>query len=1216
MKNFILWFFLVATLLGAIPFHTTAQTLVNLPWQDTIGHPLTTIPYQAASTDHSGNLYIGGSTYTTGAGVATLLAKYSSSGTLLWSVFSADSINSAYITVDIHWWGSDVYLTGMKYDSATSKSSIFLFKYNSGTGAFIWNKSYTGSGYGYDIPAAVSIDDSGYVYIAGTDQKSATESQMVVIRYDSSGNQKWVANYDTANMFTGGTAMVVKPQGSLNKVTVTGFSGTGLGSWSFVTANFNRITGAITGSPTWASNGNGNFSSPAGVQQDDTGRMYVAGTATHSGSNTDVKIIAYDTSYNERWLKIWGNTDSLADSASRMVMDSANNVLITGYTTASNGTKQLLVLKYNSSGTLQWSKTVGAPNAANNCVGKDITTDANYNVYVTGYIYNGANNDFITIAYDPKGNMIWEQVYDGGGTNDVANDVVVSSGGVIFVTGVSSKATSATYLTLEYEPRTFTVVPVTDSFHHPIYVANEVIVKFNPKIVNTTTVNNLDWVYGSLSSVVPDSVVDSIAVKLGIDSKDMGASTAVKIFTQMTTVDSLSVTRLGDTITTPKFWSTFRLIVPSPLHADTVVDSLPKLHRYIQYADLNFIGYLMDIPNDPYYDTAQAALHATTHYPSANINIIPAWNIETGKSYVKVGVVDCTVAWWNEDFGNGTFDGSKIAGGWDLYKNLPDSLMTYTQDSHGTTCAGIIGALRNNGKGIAGVAGGDVDTSVNPGNGCTLYSLGILNPQIYTDCIGDSNYTTTLATVSAAIAQGAALSPNPASHFGFGVNIENNSWGITPGLPTGCAWPPGPQYILTPDISVLRDAVRFCFMNQCVMVSGRGNEGVNDTTYPACFQTGWGISVGASGTDGMYKKTTNGDNWWSSSYGQGMDLIAPGTTQLITTTQDPNDTLFTADKCSNYSNNSYTCFNGTSSAAAFVSGVAALMLSRHNVNQGYANNLAPDDVKNLVDDYATDVVDSALGYGVGYDSLNGWGLLNAGAVMAAINAPKYKVFHSGSPQSTTYDTSSFFPTLILSSNPYNVAPGTYSNCMQVQVIQTYSNTFSTSTRILHNWERLSSTNGISSSGVNDASPWASYSCTTSANTASVTMLTYAWHITDTTNGINQWIPTDPSHIKTAYSLQLYDSLAVTGINEVSSIGDFSIYPNPTSSVLYVSIVLPDADNVTIRILDITGRTLMEKQLNGSNQYLTYFPTLQLASGLYLCEIETSNGHQVRKFVKR
>ncbi len=131
-------------------------------------------------------------------------------------------------------------------------------------------------------------------------------------------------------------------------------------------------------------------------------------------------------------------------------------------------------------------------------------------------------------------------------------------------------------------------------------------------------------------------------------------------------------------------------------------------------------------PNDPLFSRQWSLLNsgqrvvATTGTPGADINVAPAWDLETGSPSVIVADVDTGAdlthpdlaanIWVNpneipgnhvDDDGNGLTDD---VNGWDWADsdNSPDDSRSFEQ-GHGTETASVIGAVGNNGIGISGV---------------------------------------------------------------------------------------------------------------------------------------------------------------------------------------------------------------------------------------------------------------------------------------------------------------------------------------------------------------------------------------------------------------------------------------------------------------------------------------------------------------------------------
>ena len=86
---------------------------------------------------------------------------------------------------------------------------------------------------------------------------------------------------------------------------------------------------------------------------------------------------------------------------------------MTGYTygdldgNTSSGGQDIILVKYNSSGTKQWTKQLGT---SSNDVGNGVTTDSSDNIYVTGYTEgdldgntNLGQKDIFLVKYNSDG---------------------------------------------------------------------------------------------------------------------------------------------------------------------------------------------------------------------------------------------------------------------------------------------------------------------------------------------------------------------------------------------------------------------------------------------------------------------------------------------------------------------------------------------------------------------------------------------------------------------------------------------------------------------------------------------------------------------------------------------------------------------------------------------------------------------------------------------
>ena len=641
-----------------------------------------------------------------------------------------------------------------------------------------------------------------------------------------------------------------------------------------------------------------------------------------------------------------------------------------------------------------------------------------------------------------------------------------------------------------------------------------------------------------------------------------------------------------------KLWSALKVILPESVSPSSLIDTLNNLGDIIYYAHVNGLYSEFDIPGDFYIDDdmQQENLIPSLTFPGADINMDGAWEIEKGKEYIRVGVLDHMIFWANEDFGDGTFTGSKIVDGYDYYNNLNVEEVDNPDNSHGTAAAGIIGAIRNNDIGIAGIAGGNFN--VDASTGVSLYSIGVFG------MIGLLEQFIPVSVAADAIFEASHF--NPGSEVGFGLHIENMSWG-------------GPdEYVL------IEDALEQAYHNNCVLVIARGNQGVDDLEFPACYNDDWILNVGASGTDGTYKRTNNGDDFFAGSFGGEVDLIAPGTTEIVPSTINP-DAPFgweAIEVCEDVTEEGYSCFNGSSSAAPHVAGVAALMLSRHNTEQGYPNNLAVEDVEELLQKSAFDVEGTFGGetYDDGYDEFNGWGLLDATATMEILDLPHYMVYHNIEPVSETI-TPALEQYVFVNAYESGLASGNYF-ADRYTISRTYLDVFSSTTEILDWWIRWSSTIGVSAANPITGDQFADFEFTIVDNVASVTVTTFAWHVYETATGadVNVWIPAQPADIRTDYSLHLHDPQGdLVSTEEISfSENELIIYHNPSNGIFQIDLNLYTDGIITV--YNQLGELCNIGQVEGNSNVMINLEGQP--SGIYFVQLTSEEVTYFGKLIKQ
>jgi hypothetical protein len=242
----------------------------------------------------------------------------------------------------------------------------------------------TWGGTGTDIAYALALDASGNIYVAGDTGSTgltAGSIDQTLVKYDSSGIEQWSktwggtgADYARAlaldasgNIYVAGDTASSDRTAGLSDQTLVKYNSSGVEQWS----------------KTW---GGDSTDIAYALALDSSGNIYVAGYTASTGrtaGGTDHTLVKYDSSGVEQWSKTWGGTGF--DAAYALALDASGNIYVAGDTASSDrsaGSSDQTLVKYDSSGVEQWSKTWGG---TGNERAYALTLDTSGNIYVVGY---------------------------------------------------------------------------------------------------------------------------------------------------------------------------------------------------------------------------------------------------------------------------------------------------------------------------------------------------------------------------------------------------------------------------------------------------------------------------------------------------------------------------------------------------------------------------------------------------------------------------------------------------------------------------------------------------------------------------------------------------------------------------------------------------------------------------------------------------------------
>lgn len=221
----------------------------------------------------------------------------------------------------------------------------------------------------------------------------------------------WVQRYDPdSTVLQEGNAVATDSRGN---VAVTGarFIGT---NEAYYTAKYARASGALLWDKTYDS-GNGD-DVPSSVAMDSEGNVIVTGYRSNAGGFHDYYTIKYASADGEiLWQRFYEGPNGGLDEAIKVVVDSADNVIVTGVSAGDGTGQDIHTLKYRASDGFilnQWR--YNSPGNRNDRP-TDMVVDGSNNIIVVGEANLGDEAWFYTGRYNgtgPVGAIHWERVRD------------------------------------------------------------------------------------------------------------------------------------------------------------------------------------------------------------------------------------------------------------------------------------------------------------------------------------------------------------------------------------------------------------------------------------------------------------------------------------------------------------------------------------------------------------------------------------------------------------------------------------------------------------------------------------------------------------------------------------------------------------------------------------------------------------------------------------
>jgi hypothetical protein len=205
-------------------------------------------------------------------------------------------------------------------------------------------------------------------------------------------------------------------------------------------AIFTQPAYAVTFAKTY---GGGGIDMVSSVQQTSDGGYILAGyTSSFGAGSDDIFLMKTDANGNIIWAKTYGGTSS--DGASSVQQTSDGGYILAGYTSSFGaGYYDILLIKTDASGNIQWAKTYGGT-ALDWPYSVQQTSDGGYIVAGYTWSFGAGYSDIFFIKADANGNIQWAKTY-GGTYEDYASSVQQTSDGGYILAGHTSSFGAGSY---------------------------------------------------------------------------------------------------------------------------------------------------------------------------------------------------------------------------------------------------------------------------------------------------------------------------------------------------------------------------------------------------------------------------------------------------------------------------------------------------------------------------------------------------------------------------------------------------------------------------------------------------------------------------------------------------------------------------------------------------------------------------------------------------
>lgn len=293
-------------------------------------------------------------------------------------------------------------------------TGISLVKTDS-LGAMQWSKFYTSGNsllYGFSVQQST---DSGYIITGNVVYYPSSLEDIILIKTTANGTLQWQKSFNTGTIEYGLSVLQCSDGGYV----VSGYS----------YADVILIKTASGGNLQWIKSYSGSNSQQGrDVKQTSDGGFIITGNTTFGAGSTDLYLLKTDSSGTLEWTRTVGGA---ADSEfGNSVLQTADGGYVAAGSTGSfgAGARDVYLVKTAADGTLLWTSTFGGSLSDEGfCVQQ--THDGGYIITGRTGSFGSGNDDVYLVKTDSAGVLQWTKTYGGTGAESGKGVIRMPDGG-------------------------------------------------------------------------------------------------------------------------------------------------------------------------------------------------------------------------------------------------------------------------------------------------------------------------------------------------------------------------------------------------------------------------------------------------------------------------------------------------------------------------------------------------------------------------------------------------------------------------------------------------------------------------------------------------------------------------------------------------------------------------------------------------------------------